>query len=113
MLQRNCNIDYLSIENCNEFQGFRVNEDEENENGVTLLRSEFHGGSLQTFYLEDCPVLKFLPDLRRWTSLQALTIRNFPKAKESLTYDLKSLSFIERLDVNYTESFSALGCPIQ
>ncbi|XP_026388935.1 putative disease resistance RPP13-like protein 1 [Papaver somniferum] len=113
LLLRNCNLDYLSIEKCNEFQGFQVNEDQENENEDTLLRSEFHGGSLQTFYLGDCPVLKFLPDLRKWTSLQALTIRNCPEAKESLTYDIKSLSFIESLNVNFTESSSAVGCPIQ
>ncbi|XP_026445326.1 disease resistance protein RGA2-like [Papaver somniferum] len=92
ILQNNCNLQYLEILECNQLQGFRVNEDDDSDDEVTLLSSEVYTISLQELVFRDCAALKFLPELRGWTSLQKLTIFNCPQVKESLTYDLKSLS---------------------
>lgn len=104
ILQSNCNLRRLHIDNCNKFQGFRVNEDQQNENEVTLLSPQLHSGCIQELEFRDCPVLKFLPDLREWTTLRKLTIKKCPELKESLAYDLKSLSFLETLDVDFLEN---------
>lgn len=55
--QCNPNLTHMYIKEHNQFQGFRVN----GENEAALV--------LQRLRLIDCPVLKFLSDLRRWISL--------------------------------------------
>ncbi|XP_026382910.1 uncharacterized protein LOC113278226 [Papaver somniferum] len=105
ILQGNCNLRNLNIEECSKFQGFRAGKDQENENEeVTLLSAQLLSGcSLDELVLADCPVLKFLPDLQGWTSLRKLVIQNCPRVKEYLTYDLKTLSFLRLLDVDFIE----------
>lgn len=106
ILQSNCNLQLLRIKNCNLFEGFGVNDDE-NKNDSP----KFHGGSIQKLMLQDCPVLKFLPDLQGSTSLQQLTIFNCPQLKKSLTYDLKSLSFLKELYLDFNQREEQRGDP--
>ncbi|XP_026432106.1 putative disease resistance protein RGA3 isoform X2 [Papaver somniferum] len=98
ILQNNSNLRILKIEGCNQFQGFGITDYDKNENQVA---PGVYSSSLQDLRFYDCPVLQFLPDLRGWTSLRKLAIFNCPQVKESLTYDLKSLSFLEGLRVDF------------
>ncbi|XP_026424775.1 disease resistance protein RGA2-like [Papaver somniferum] len=91
ILQNNRNLQILSIDGCKKFEGFLV---EDGEDEITLF------GSLQRLVLMDCPVLKFVPDLRKWNSLWKLTIFRCPRLLASLTYDLKSLSYLKELYVD-------------
>ncbi|XP_026420661.1 putative disease resistance protein RGA1 [Papaver somniferum] len=95
ILQNNRNLQSLYIDTCHQLEGFQVNEGEiENES------SKLHIGSLQKLNILACPVLKFLPDLRRWTSLQKLRLICCPQLKKYLAYDLKDLTFVKELDVD-------------
>ncbi|XP_026425203.1 putative disease resistance protein RGA1 [Papaver somniferum] len=110
ILQNNCNLQSLGIKECNQLEGFGINDDE-NENVVALCGSELYNGSLQKLGLFNCPLLKFLPDLRGWTSLQKLVIWNCPRVKESLNYDLKNLSFLQELAVDFIQRDDHRGDP--
>ncbi|XP_026445046.1 disease resistance protein RGA2-like [Papaver somniferum] len=101
ILVNNCNLRILQIENCNQFQGFAINDDE-NESVAPLLAPDHYSG-FQNLELIGCPVLKFLPDLRGWTSLERLLIFKCPQVEGCLTYDLKSLSFLKLLFVDYIQ----------
>ncbi|XP_026453869.1 putative disease resistance protein RGA3 [Papaver somniferum] len=101
ILVNNCNLRILQVETCNQFEGFAINDDE-NESVAPLLAPEHYSG-FQNLELIGCPVLKFLPDLRGWTSLERLVIFNCPQVEESLTYDLKSISFLKLLFVDYIQ----------
>ncbi|XP_026459731.1 putative disease resistance protein RGA3 [Papaver somniferum] len=112
ILENICDLRILVIRNCNQLEGFGVNGDEnENENVVALYGPELYGGSLHKLEFSYCPVLKFLPDLRGWTSLRELNILNCPQVKESLTYDLKSLSFLQYLLVDFIQRAEQRGDP--
>ncbi|XP_026421751.1 putative disease resistance protein RGA1 [Papaver somniferum] len=101
-----CNLQVLQIKECNQFEGFGVNNDENENNAVALCNS-----SLQRLALIDCPVLRFLPDLRGSTSLRKLAIWNCPKVKKSLTYDLRCLSFLKMLHVDFIQRDDKRGDP--
>lgn len=110
ILQNNRNLHILTIKGCNQLKGFRVNDDE-NGDKMDLLGPDLYSVSLQNLVLYDCPVLSFLPDLRRWTSLENLAIHNCPQVKDSLTYDLKSLSFLKALYVDFIQRDEQRGDP--
>ncbi|XP_026432776.1 putative disease resistance protein RGA3 [Papaver somniferum] len=101
ILQNNCKLQSLGIKECNQLEGFCVSDDDNGENMVALCGPELYSGSLQKLGLFNCPLLKFLPNLRGWTSLQELNILDCPQVKESLNYDLKSLSFLQELAVDF------------
>ncbi|XP_026417013.1 disease resistance protein RGA2-like isoform X1 [Papaver somniferum] len=68
LLQRSTsNFWSLQIGNCSNFQGFRDDGDNRNNNDNT---------SFQSLRISDCPVLASLPDLRLCTSLWSLQIVN-------------------------------------
>ncbi|XP_026432194.1 putative disease resistance RPP13-like protein 1 [Papaver somniferum] len=104
ILENNSNLRNLVFKECNQLKGFGVNE-----NGLLFKNTIL--GSLQILVLIDCPDLKFLPDFRGWTSLRVLLIFNCPQVKESLTYDLKSLSFLQTLRVDFIQRDEQLGDP--
>lgn len=110
ILQNNCSLRYLIFRNCNQLQGFCATDDD-NYREVALFDPEFLGSSLQELDFANCPVLRYLPDLRGWTSLRLLSIFNCSQLKESITYDLKSLSFLEILNVDYIQREGQLGDP--
>ncbi|XP_026451186.1 disease resistance protein RGA2-like [Papaver somniferum] len=110
ILQNNCNLQTLHILECSQFQGFRVTDDED-ENVASLYGHEHFSGSLEKLKIYDCPALKFLPDLRGWTSLRELVIFNCPQVKESLTYDLRELSSLENLLVDFIQRDMLLRDP--
>ncbi|XP_026432094.1 putative disease resistance protein RGA3 [Papaver somniferum] len=110
ILQNNCNIQSLYIDGCNQLEGFGVIDDEK-KNMVPLYGHGLYTGSLQKLYLIDCPIFKFLPDLRGWTSLGGLIIFNCPQVKESLTYDLRDLSFLKELRVDFIQRDEKRGDP--
>ncbi|XP_026424767.1 putative disease resistance RPP13-like protein 1 [Papaver somniferum] len=94
ILQNNRNLQVLSFNGCKQFEGFRVNSGEDE---IALF------GALQRLVLMNCPALKFLPDLRRWNSLWKLSIFRCPLLRLTLTYDLKSLSFLKELYVDFIQ----------
>lgn len=110
ILRRNCNLQILQIRECNQFQGFRVN-DNQKKAASFLFGSELDCVCLQRLDLIDCPDLKFLPDLQRWTSLWILFIWNCPNLRNYSTYDLKSLSSLKELYVDYVQRDEQRGDP--
>ncbi|XP_026381318.1 disease resistance protein RGA2-like [Papaver somniferum] len=86
----------LKITHCSNFQGFRDDGDNRNNNN----------SSIRSLWLQYCPVLTSLPDLRLCTSLRELRINNCDKLKnkESIPYDLKkSLAFLDVLKVDFIQ----------
>lgn len=69
--------------------------------------------SLNKLVLMHCPSLKFLPDFRGWTSLHTLAVWNCPQVEESLTYDLKELSFLKELGVDFIQKDVQLLHPFE
>ncbi|XP_026417015.1 putative disease resistance protein RGA1 isoform X2 [Papaver somniferum] len=106
LLQRGTpNFWSLEIRYCSNFQGFRDDGDNRNNNDKSSIRS---------LCLEDCPALTSLPDLRLCTSLRKLTIWNCDKLKnkESIPYDLKkSLTFLDVLKVDFIQRDEGVSFP--
>ncbi|XP_026389600.1 uncharacterized protein LOC113284372 [Papaver somniferum] len=115
------NLQDLRINNFPKFQGFVEDDDLNNYNNkdgddddekVTLSfscpeinsNSNNRSNSLRSLTFTDCPVLTLLPDLRSFTSLRELTIWDCHKLKESIPYDLKTLTFLEDLGFDFTQS---------
>ncbi|XP_026414602.1 putative disease resistance protein RGA3 [Papaver somniferum] len=98
LLQRSTsNFWSLQIRCCSNFQGFRDDGDNRNNNNKSSIRS---------LCLQDCPALTSLPDLRLCTSLRELTIWKCDKLenKESIPYDLKKyLTFLDVLKVDFIQ----------
>ncbi|XP_026428384.1 putative disease resistance RPP13-like protein 1 [Papaver somniferum] len=113
------NFRSLKIRDCSNFQGFRDDGDNRNNNNNTSFQSlRIYDcpvlaslpdlqlcTSIRSLLLYHCPVLTSLPDLRLCTSLRELTIWKCDKLnKESIPYDLKkSLTFLEDLRVDFIQ----------
>ncbi|XP_026436156.1 putative disease resistance protein RGA3 [Papaver somniferum] len=104
ILENNCNLHFVRTKCCNQLEGFGViNDDEKKKNVVAPYDPNLYRVSLQNLVSIDCPVLKYLLDLRNCTSLRDLFIFNCPQVKGSLSYDLKSLQFLKSLHVDFIQ----------
>ncbi|XP_026417614.1 disease resistance protein RGA2-like [Papaver somniferum] len=107
----------LYISECSNIQGFRDDDDLNNSNSyfqllwldkcpVLMSLPDLRLFTcIRSLHFEDCPGLTSLPDLRLSTSLRILLIYGCNKLnKESIPYDLKeSLTFLEVLKVDFIE----------
>ncbi|XP_026437133.1 putative disease resistance RPP13-like protein 1 [Papaver somniferum] len=113
------NLEELSIDGCPKFQGFLQDNDLNNYNNGRQGDRDFEtilsfscpeinysnsNKSLRSIYFNDCPVLTLLPDIRSFTSLQKLAILKCDKLKESISYDLKTLTFLKELKFDFIQS---------